>query len=126
MTDLEKFQAILPSLIRTLEEVLTLRRTPKAHVDHLLQCLDANLNGGKLNRGLTVVDTGHQLAQQPLSNEEFTQLGILSWLTEILHAAYLIWDDIIDGSGYRRGQPYWHRQEGVHMKSIPNILALSA
>ena len=65
-----------------------------------------------------VVNTGSFLVQRPLKDEEFRQLSILGWLTEMFQAVYLIWDDIMDGSQYRRGQPCWYRQEGVGLMAI--------
>ncbi|KAI9035198.1 FPP/GGPP synthase family protein [Aspergillus affinis] len=114
----EGFQAMLPQVITDLEEDLTSRKTPKEHIDRILHCLHTNVQGGKLNRGLMVVHTARCLVQRPLSDEEFQQLSILGWLTEMFQAVYLIWDDIMDSSQYRRGQPCWYRQEGVGLMAI--------
>lgn len=43
---------------------------------------------------------------------------ILGWLVEIQNAGYLIWDDIMDGSETRRGQPCWYRREEIGLMSI--------
>jgi farnesyl diphosphate synthase len=45
-------------------------------------------------------------------------LAILGSLVEILNGAYLVWDDIMDGSSTRRGQPCWYRRENVGMAAI--------
>jgi farnesyl diphosphate synthase len=77
------------------------------------QSLNANVPGGKLNRGLSVLDTGLALLKRPLTEKEFRDLSILGWLAELLQAFLLISDDIIDGSLTRRGQPCWYLQSGL-------------
>jgi farnesyl diphosphate synthase len=43
---------------------------------------------------------------------------ILGWLVEIQNAGYLIWDDIMDGSETRRGNPCWYRRKEIGLMSI--------
>ncbi|KAJ5643711.1 Farnesyl pyrophosphate synthase [Penicillium longicatenatum] len=118
MADREKFQAVLPSILTDLDQDLTRRGTPKALKDRFLACLRSNVQGGKLNRGLIVLNTGHVLLPRPLSAIEIQHLSILGWLTELFQAAYLIWDDIMDSSEYRRGQPCWYRRDGIGLSAI--------
>lgn len=77
-----------------------------------------NLNGGKLHRGLTVVDAGCALQKRPLTPKEFHELSILGWLTEIFQTSYLISDDLMDSSQYRRGKPCWYRRDGVGLIAV--------
>jgi farnesyl diphosphate synthase len=53
-----------------------------------------------------------------LTGIEIRHLSILGWLTEFFQAAYLIWDDIMDSSEYRRGQPCWYRRDGVGLSAV--------
>ncbi|KAJ5471477.1 hypothetical protein N7530_008834 [Penicillium desertorum] len=108
MTNTNKLQVVLPSLLTDIEESLIQKGTPKPHVDRFLNCLKANIEGGKLNR-----DLSHALLHRPLIDIEFEHLSILGWLTELFQAVYLMWDDIMDGSETRRGKPCWHRQQTV-------------
>lgn len=55
------------------------------------------------NRGLIVLNTGHLLLPRLLTAIEIRHLRVFGWLTEFFQAAYLIWDDIMDSSEYRRG-----------------------
>lgn len=55
---------------------------------------------------------------RPLTDIELEHLSILGWLTEFFQAAYLMWDDIMDGSETRRGKPCWYRQETVGLSAI--------
>lgn len=83
-----------------------------------------NVPGGKLNRGLSVPDTG--LALKSLNDEQFKQLCTLGWLTELLQAFFLVSDDMMDGSITRRGQPCWYRQDGVGLIAVNDAFMLES
>lgn len=85
-----------------------------------------NVPGGKLNRGLSVPDTGMALLKQPLTDEQFKHLSTLGWLTELLQAFFLVSDDIMDSSVTRRGQPCWYRQPGVGLIAINDAFMLES
>lgn len=80
--------------------------------------------GGKLNRGLSVPDTG--LALKPLNDEQFKHLCTLGWLTELLQAFFLVSDDMMDGSITRRGQPCWYRHDGVGLIAVNDAFMLES
>lgn len=124
MASRAQFQSVFQSLVEELREELAQRGLPDNHNDRFQQCLISNTQGGKLNRGLTVVDTGLSLLQRPLSDDEFHHLSILGWATEIFQASYLVWDDIMDSSDYRRGSPCWYRQEGVGLTAVNDAAML--
>ncbi|KAJ6465125.1 isoprenoid synthase domain-containing protein, partial [Mycena vitilis] len=67
--------------------------------------LDYNVPGGKLNRGMAVVDSAEILKGAPLDDDEYYKAAVLGWGVELLQAFFLISDDIMDGSITRRGQP---------------------
>ncbi|MQL67969.1 hypothetical protein Taro_000239, partial [Colocasia esculenta] len=72
--------------------------------------LDYNVPGGKLNRGLSVVDSYKLLkVGQKLNEEEIFLACSLGWCIEWLQAYFLVLDDIMDNSHTRRGQPCWFR-----------------
>nr|AFX68799.1 farnesyl pyrophosphate synthase [Dendrobium officinale] len=71
--------------------------------------LDYNVPGGKLNRGISVVDSCEILKEGQLSDDEFFCAGVLGWCVEWLQAYFLVLDDIMDNSHTRRGQPCWFR-----------------
>ena len=96
------------------------------HTKHILQSLNANVPGGKLNRGLSVPDSGLALLRKPLTDEQFEHLSILGWLTELLQAFFLVSDDIMDGSITRRGQPCWYRQDRVGLIAINDSFMLES
>ncbi|XP_077222225.1 farnesyl pyrophosphate synthase-like [Tasmannia lanceolata] len=72
--------------------------------------LDYNVPGGKLNRGLSVIDSYKFLKQgKELSEDEVFLACVLGWGIEWLQAYFLVLDDIMDNSPTRRGQPCWYR-----------------
>ncbi|CAN1353713.1 Farnesyl pyrophosphate synthase 1 [Linum perenne] len=95
--------------------------------------LDYNVPGGKLNRGLSVVDSYKLLKEgKDLTEEEIFLASALGWCIEWLQAYFLVLDDIMDGSHTRRGQPCWFRvpkvgliatNDGILLRNhIPMIL----
>lgn len=79
------------------------------------EMLDYNLKGGKMNRGLMVVDAGVEICKKNGKNVDNTmlcQLAVLGWAIEGLQAWLLVADDIMDSSVTRRGQPCWYKKLG--------------
>ncbi|KAF9465396.1 farnesyl-diphosphate synthase [Collybia nuda] len=70
--------------------------------------LEHNVPGGKLNRGMAVVDTVEILKGRPLTEEEYVKAAVLGWCVELLQAYFLVSDDMMDRSITRRGQPCWY------------------
>ncbi|KAG2241449.1 hypothetical protein Bca52824_096566 [Brassica carinata] len=80
--------------------------------------LDYNVPGGKLNRGLSVVDS-FKLLKVRLDSS-----CALGWCIEWLQAYFLVLDDIMDNSVTRRGQPCWFRVPQVGMVAINDGILL--
>ncbi|CAB9528476.1 Farnesyl pyrophosphate synthase [Seminavis robusta] len=86
---------------------------PAKETQWVKDMLEYNVKGGKMNRGLMVVDAGVAiLASQGKTptNEELSQLAVLGWAIEWLQAWLLVADDIMDSSVTRRGQPCWYKK----------------
>ncbi|KAE8151626.1 isoprenoid synthase domain-containing protein [Aspergillus avenaceus] len=122
----ERFIDTLTLLSNELQDDLRDKGTPTEQQNHFNKCFLETTQNGKLHRGLTVLDTGSCLLDRPLSSTEFNDLSILGWLTEIFQAAYLIWDDIMDKSEYRRGKPCWYLREGVGLAAINDAALLNS
>ncbi|KAK9269112.1 hypothetical protein L1049_000881 [Liquidambar formosana] len=95
--------------------------------------LDYNVPGGKLNRGLSVIDSYKHLKEgKELTDDEVFLACTLGWCIEWLQAYFLVLDDIMDNSHTRRGQPCWFRvpkvgiiaaNDGIILRNhIPRIL----
>ncbi|TFY81328.1 hypothetical protein EWM64_g2688 [Hericium alpestre] len=80
---------------------------PPEAVEWYKSSLDYNVPGGKLNRGLSVVDSVEIFKGRPLTDDEYLKAAILGWGVEL--AYFLVTDDLMDGSITRRGQPCWYR-----------------
>uniref|UniRef100_A0ACD5VGZ2 Uncharacterized protein n=1 Tax=Avena sativa TaxID=4498 RepID=A0ACD5VGZ2_AVESA len=87
--------------------------------------LDYNVLGGKLNRGLAVVESYKLLkaGSEPSEDEVFLAC-ILGWGIEWLQAYFLILDDIMDNSQTRRGKPCWYTLSKVGLIAINDGLVL--
>ncbi|KAJ5381948.1 Farnesyl pyrophosphate synthase [Penicillium cataractarum] len=120
------FEAVFPGLAKDILEHAKRYNLPANALEWFEKSLFANTPGGKLNRGLSVPDTGLALLQKPLTEEQFEHLSILGWLTELLQAFFLVSDDIMDSSITRRGQPCWYRHEGVGLIAINDAFMLES
>ncbi|CAG8469861.1 4086_t:CDS:10 [Funneliformis mosseae] len=85
-----------------------------------------NVPGGKMNRGLSVVDTLKILKNDQLTEEELFKSRVLGWCVEFLQAYFLVSDDIMDASITRRGNPCWYKMEGVGMIAINDAFILKS
>ncbi|KAI4311852.1 hypothetical protein MLD38_036715 [Melastoma candidum] len=87
--------------------------------------LDYNVPGGKLNRGLSVIDSYKYLIEgRELTEEEIFLASALGWCIEWLQAYFLVLDDIMDSSHTRRGQPCWFRLPKIGMIAINDGVVL--
>lgn len=101
-----------------------LNNMPPEALDWYKNNLDYNVPGGKLNRGMSVVDTAEILKGRALTDNEYFQAAVLGWCVELLQAFFLVSDDIMDGSITRRGQPCWYRQGKVGLIAINDSFML--
>lgn len=112
----QKFVAEFDGLVAELTAMLTQYNMPAEAIEWFTKNLDYNTPGGKLNRGLSVVDTycilkGKKL--EDLSADEYKKVAVLGWAIELLQAYFLVADDMMDQSKTRRGQLCWYLVEGV-------------
>ncbi|KAK9156263.1 hypothetical protein Sjap_003743 [Stephania japonica] len=87
--------------------------------------LDYNVPGGKLNRGLSVIDSYELLKEgKDLTKDENFLACALGWCIEWLQAYFLVLDDIMDNAHTRRGRPCWFRMEKVGTIAVNDGLLL--
>lgn len=85
------------------------------------------VDGGKMNRGLAVMEVQKILANgRALSNKERLQSAALGWCVEFLQAFFLVADDLMDDSKTRRGQPCWFRRNDVKLIAINDSFILES
>ncbi|KAK0232039.1 farnesyl-diphosphate synthase [Armillaria nabsnona] len=109
MFDRSKFEAAWVAIKQELLDHFNGEGMPKDAAEWYERTLDYNVLGGKLNRGMSVVDTVEILKGRALTSDEYTQAAVLGWSVEMLQAFFLVADDIMDSSVMRRGQPCWYR-----------------
>nr|AFO53558.1 farnesyl pyrophosphate synthase [Phlegmariurus carinatus] len=89
--------------------------------------LDYNVPGGKLNRGMSVLDSLRLLKSGvEIPDEEVFEASALGWCIEWLQAYYLVLDDIMDNSVTRRGQACWFRNPKVGLIAVNDGIILRA
>ncbi|CBF73703.1 hypothetical protein AN8012.2 [Aspergillus nidulans FGSC A4] len=120
------FEAVFPSLAEAMLDHARKYNLPQNAQEWFSKAIHTNVPGGKLNRGLSVPDTGVALLQKELSEEQYKDLATLGWLTELLQAFFLVSDDLMDGSITRRGQPCWYRHQGVGLIAINDAFLLES
>lgn len=123
-----RFLAVFPGIVEETSNVLKSYGMPADVLDWYSNNLDYNAPGGKLNRGLSVVDTygiikGYE-SLDDFSEEEYKLGAILGWCIELLQAYFLVADDMMDQSITRRGHPCWYRVENVKEIAINDAFML--
>lgn len=122
------FLQLFPELVEELLDVLKSYGMRDDALAWFKKNIEYNTPGGKLNRGLSVVDTYALLkgysSYDDMSKEEYKKAAILGWCIELLQAYFLVADDMMDQSITRRGQPCWYKQEDVKDIAINDAFML--
>ncbi|XP_065901609.1 farnesyl pyrophosphate synthase-like [Dysidea avara] len=115
----EEFIQFFPTVLSILMNRRTSHPRVKIAYDHLEECVKYNVVGGKMTRGLMVVSTLSQLyGDGTLSDREKHLAFTLGWCIEILQAASLVADDIVDESLMRRNKLCWYKQDHIRMTAV--------
>jgi len=114
-------------LIAEVQDELSVFGLPRYEQEWVQSMLEYNVKGGKMNRGLMVVESAVQLYKHQgitLSNHEIGRFAVLGWCIEWMQAWLLIADDMMDSSLTRRGQPCWYRLDHVKEIALNDALML--
>lgn len=109
------FMEAMPAIRRKLEQELEALSSPDQAKAWVNRCLDYTLQGGKMHRGKMVPTIVKQLSKGRSAEETqlLTEQAItVGWAIEVLQAAFLTIDDIMDGSSTRRGRPCYYTLVG--------------
>jgi farnesyl diphosphate synthase len=113
------FKSIIPILIEeACDELEQSYEVRPDEVTWIRKVLDYNVTGGKMNRGLMVVESGISLFGDRCTNDDLCRFAVLGWVIEMLQAWLLIADDIMDASVTRRGQPCWYKVDNLGEAAI--------
>ncbi|RAK71065.1 ketoacyl-synt-domain-containing protein [Aspergillus fijiensis CBS 313.89] len=118
------FDAVLEELLHDIREHIASLNTPSSVIKRLDKCVRESTQGGKRSRGLMPLRTGQRLLAQGLTDQQARDLSIIGWILEIVHAAYLIDDDMMDGSIFRRNKLCRYLQANVGLSAIGDALLL--
>jgi len=133
--DLEKdpkgsFMAINDMLIEEIKaELPAMYELPERENAWINRMLEYNTKGGKMTRGLMVVETGKIIFKAkglPIDNTALCKFAVLGWCIEWLQAWLLVADDIMDESVTRRGQSCWYKCKGVGHIAINDAVTIEA
>ncbi|CAG8753833.1 14887_t:CDS:2 [Dentiscutata erythropus] len=102
------------------------RKLPEEATEWIRKNLYHNVCGGKMNRGMSVVDSLKILKGAEASAEDLFKARVLGWCVEWLQAFFLVADDIMDASITRRGNPCWYKMEGVGTIAINDSFILES
>ncbi|XP_055528739.1 farnesyl pyrophosphate synthase [Wyeomyia smithii] len=125
-TESREFMAVFPDLVRDLTEFAK-KYDSKVADKWFARALQYNVPQGKKNRGLAAVLAYRMLAKpEELTPENIRRAHYLGWCIEMFQSMFLIFDDVMDGSQTRRGQPCWYKVEDVKMTAINDALMIDA
>ncbi|WFD00256.1 dimethylallyltranstransferase [Malassezia yamatoensis] len=128
----ERFEHVFSSIVDELLSYMRENSMPDDAISWFKRNLDYNTPGGKLNRGLSVIDTVDLLLctdesgkrTGELSDDQYYKAAVLGWCIELLQAYFLVADDMMDASITRRGHACWYRVQGVGNIAINDAFML--
>ena len=119
------FEKICDMLIAEIKDELPkMYELPARENEWIEKMLQYNTKGGKMTRGLMVVESavilfkGRGLA---VDNTTTCKFAVLGWCIEWLQAWLLVADDMMDESVTRRGQPCWYKSKTAQGKLVGTI-----
>ena len=123
MISLELFSSKFESVISIIDEFLQVETVGFVR-DHYLKLVRYATHGGKMLRGISTVSVLCELLHIDATDDLAFSGFVVGWAQEILQGAYLIADDIMDGSKTRRGQKCWYLLDGVGESAVNDALML--
>jgi len=118
----KQFLDFFPELLEILKNSPILEELPDMQ-DWIVKIVDYNVQGGKMNRGIAVVESYSYLTDNV--TEENLKIAIaLGWAVEL--AFFLVADDIMDDSHTRRTKPCWFRTNNLGVKAFNDSILLES
>ncbi|XP_015921433.1 farnesyl pyrophosphate synthase [Parasteatoda tepidariorum] len=90
-----------------------------------LKVLDYNMKSGKRNRGTAVVKA-YKVLSNNATAEGIFHASILGWCVEMFQAFFIVADDIMDESVFRRGELCWYKKPEVGMIALNDSFLLQS
>ena len=92
-------------------------------VTYFKEMLRVNVTTGKMLRGNAVLQSLLCIRREPEAQLLLTAHAV-GWAFEVMQAAFLIADDIMDGSVTRRGKPCWYKMPEIGMMAVNDVISL--
>ncbi|KAH9008159.1 farnesyl diphosphate synthase [Lactarius hengduanensis] len=118
----KRFEAVYTVVRDDLLDDFRKHNMPEEAIEYYRRSMDYNVPGGKLNRGLSVVDTVAILKGRELTETEYFKAAVLGWSVEWPISSFLM--TLWTRASPRRGQPCWYRMEGVGFMAVNDALIL--
>jgi farnesyl diphosphate synthase len=102
---------------------------PNEAVKYVDRMIAYTVAGGKMNRGLSVLDSHRKIIEatrRKVTNKQRVQAAALGWCVEFLQAFFLVADDVMDGSVTRRSNPCWYKLPDVSLNAINDSFILES
>ncbi|OJJ97801.1 hypothetical protein ASPACDRAFT_1889732 [Aspergillus aculeatus ATCC 16872] len=119
-----QFDAFLEGLLHEIREHLASLKTPSSVIERLDKCLRDSTERGKRWRGRMPLQAGQRLLAHGLTEQQARDLSLIGWYLEILHAAYLIDDDMMDRSVFRRNKLCRYLHANIGLDAIGDALLM--
>ncbi|XP_071054018.1 farnesyl pyrophosphate synthase-like [Onthophagus taurus] len=121
---MDGFLKVFPSIIDVLDDDIKMRNIPDLEMS-FKNVLINNVPKGKKNRARPFLHIYKNVENHEHMSPRKTRLSyILGWCLEIIQAACVILDDMMDDSKYRRGMKSWHQHESVGQRAFIDALLL--
>ena len=118
------FKEILPDIVRELTFDGPYNDIPMVS-SHIAKCLQYNLLGGKMDRGIAVPISFKILAPpEEHTQEKLKMANILGWCIELMQTVFFLADDIMDNAEVRRGKSCWHKKDNIGMIAFNDAVIL--
>eukprot|EP00938_MAST-03A_sp_MAST-3A-sp1_P006122 g6122.t1 len=117
------FDRIAANILNSLSENHSLSEEALSWVREMMYY---TVPGGKMNRGVSVIDTLRIINGKPLSKSQLEDAITLGWCIEFLQAFFLVADDVMDRSQTRRGKICWYRVAKVKEIAINDSFLLQS
>lgn len=121
----KQFLDFFPELLEILKGSPILEELPEMQ-EWVGKIVDYNVQGGKMNRGIAVVESYSYLTNNSVTEENLKIAIALGWAVELLQAFFLVADDIMDDSHTRRTKPCWFRTNNLGVKAFNDSILLES
>lgn len=123
MLGVDEFKDYFPKAVKILEDYLD-SMTVSWVKDHFLKLINYSTAGGKMTRGISCSSTFLELTKVDPSDRR-AEIGYrIGWALELLQAAFLVADDLMDQSETRRGNKCWYKLDNIGDTAVNDTFLL--